>query len=1512
MKFIPGKKLRAAFVSLFAILFVAAGFLVRLPAAAEDASAAANSIPESDLVWRLNIPTGDNLWNPADGKLYVTLPSRYGAGGNSLARLDPLTGVVTPLMFVGSEPGELALADDGRTMYVALNGSASARRVDLVTQTAAPPFSFGWDLGGRYAVREMAVAPGNPQRLAVARTGGGRGGVAVFENDAQSGTPESSFPGSETIAFADSTRLITRSSSQLRVLGIDSSGIISNAVMNDVMDTGVSIRVAGGRVYTSRGKVYSAADGTLVGAFPAPFSFPFTVDIDNNRVFSIVQNGIAFELRVYDATNFQTIGSVPLGLGPSQWFDLSRWGTNGLAARTSANEIVFITTSLIPTSDPIPAPSITATPTPTPAQFATNVRLVDIPASDVLYISQTGTLLATVGSAGGAIGNSVVAIDPMTSNIGAATYIGSEPGPMALASDGRTAWVGLSGGGAVRRFDAVTRRAGDRFSVGTGMNNEPWTVADIAIAPDHPGLLGVSRGSRNGSLSSGLLSVYIDGVRRPVTGLQPASGSITNTFGADGSTVYTFDSFNFINAVTLGPDGGTVTNRFPATSGRLLRYGGGLLYTSRGQIVETAGGLMRGTFPLNNFSSREGLIVVDEVRGRFFAVERPTLTNWQIGVFDLSTFIRIGSIPLVDNFDTQTGFCRWGANGLALSNGSRLYFIQSTLVDPDTPVVPSTPSPTPTPTQTPTPTVASYVRRVALNANGIAYSPLTDSIYASVGAAGTTETRNTVTRIIPATGAISTSVAIGPEPSLMTIAEDGDSIFVRLDGVPGIRRFSAATNTPGSQFAVSRLDFAQDMFVLPGTSRTIALAEGTFGTSVYDDGIHRPAGAGGNENPITKIIPSTIPNIYYGNGGGGALMRFEVGPIGVKTNGFTGDLFGGPYKELKQSAGLVYASNGRVADPETQALAGTFPATADTIAIDPVVRRAFFLNGNIMSVFDADTYRLLDRFSVGIFQGTPANLVRWGSNGLAFVVRGSASANQNGIYLVQTAWAGPGDVPRVVELTSTATTGIEGQAAPSVTVRRFGSLDRVSTVRIKTADGSAVAGEDFEAVDTTLVFESGESTKTIPITIIDDRRFEPTETFTISITESSEEISPTSSAVISITSDDPRPVLGIYASSTFEPAPGAGPTFVTAEVYLTNPNSVPVTVNYATSAQTATSGIDFTPVSGFVRFEPGETRKTIQIPILPDGRAESAEYFDVLLTNWTNVVLANSRTSVEILNYSADRHPKLDFDADFKSEIGVFRPSTGEWWYRQSTDGVIFTTQFGVEGDQPVPADYTGDGRADVAVFRPSTGEWFIGRSENGSYFSFRFGMAGDIPVPGDYDGDGFADAAVFRPSDATWYIAASSDGTQIRRFGADGDRPAPADFDGDGATDIAVFRPSTGQWWIISSSSQITRTVAFGIPGDIPGPVDVDLDLSPEIAVFRPSEGNWYILANESTGAFDTLRFGQNGDIPVPGAYRGRMGNIAVFRPTESRWYFLLPNGVDFETFDFGLTGDVPLASPR
>jgi uncharacterized delta-60 repeat protein len=289
-----------------------------------------------------------------------------------------------------------------------------------------------------------------------------------------------------------------------------------------------------------------------------------------------------------------------------------------------------------------------------------------------------------------------------------------------------------------------------------------------------------------------------------------------------------------------------------------------------------------------------------------------------------------------------------------------------------------------------------------------------------------------------------------------------------------------------------------------------------------------------------------------------------------------------------------------------------------------------------------------------------------------------------------------------------------------------------------------------------------------------------------------------------------------------------------------------------------------------------------------------------------NITNVNNQKVSGIAKFSLTRSP-FDFDGDSKTDISIFRPAAGEWWYLKSSTGGNTALQFGSSTDRLVPGDFTGDGKTDIAFWRPATGEWYVLRSEDNSFFSFPFGTSGDVPAPADYDGDGKTDAAVFRPSTSTWFILNSGGGTSIVNFGAAEDKPVPADYDGDGKADVAIFRPSDGSWWCLRSSDSQFRVFRFGLGTDKPVQGDYTGDGKADLAVFRPSTGEWFVQRSEDNSYY-SVPFGAAGDIPTPGDYDGDgKFDTAVFRPSVATW-FLNQTTAGVGIVNFGSAGDFPV----
>jgi cytochrome c peroxidase len=270
-----------------------------------------------------------------------------------------------------------------------------------------------------------------------------------------------------------------------------------------------------------------------------------------------------------------------------------------------------------------------------------------------------------------------------------------------------------------------------------------------------------------------------------------------------------------------------------------------------------------------------------------------------------------------------------------------------------------------------------------------------------------------------------------------------------------------------------------------------------------------------------------------------------------------------------------------------------------------------------------------------------------------------------------------------------------------------------------------------------------------------------------------------------------------------------------------------------------------------------------------------------------------------------------DFDGDGRTDVSVFRASSGHWYISQSSDNAFRAEAFGLTDDRITPGDFDGDGKADVAVWRPSSGFWYWIDSSSATFRYSSFGQDGDVPTPADYDGDGKMDVAVYRPSNNVFFVLRSSDGSfQFQQWGTAGDLPVMGDYDSDGKNDYTVYRSSTGTFYYLRSSDGTLRGVQWGTNGDKPISGDFDGDDKTDIAVYRPSDSAWYAIKS-SNGGFMGVTWGTTGDIAVPGDYDGDVKtDVAVFRPSSGVFYVLQSGTNSLRAEQFGINGDTPVPS--
>ena len=85
-------------------------------------------------------------------------------------------------------------------------------------------------------------------------------------------------------------------------------------------------------------------------------------------------------------------------------------------------------------------------------------------------------------------------------------------------------------------------------------------------------------------------------------------------------------------------------------------------------------------------------------------------------------------------------------------------------------------------------------------------------------------------------------------------------------------------------------------------------------------------------------------------------------------------------------------------------------------------------------------------------------------------------------------------------------------------------------------------------------------------------------------------------------------------------------------VSLSRAASATVAVSYATADGSATAGEDYTRSGGMLRFAPGETAKTVSVPVLDDAVDEGAETLTLRLLNASGAVIADGVATGTIQN----------------------------------------------------------------------------------------------------------------------------------------------------------------------------------------------------------------------------------------------------------------------------------------
>jgi uncharacterized repeat protein (TIGR01451 family) len=293
---------------------------------------------------------------------------------------------------------------------------------------------------------------------------------------------------------------------------------------------------------------------------------------------------------------------------------------------------------------------------------------------------------------------------------------------------------------------------------------------------------------------------------------------------------------------------------------------------------------------------------------------------------------------------------------------------------------------------------------VNLSSNSdLIFDSVTQRIYAAVlGDPGT------IVPLDPTTGNTETAIPVGIDPVKLARSDNGQYLYVGLDGQPSAQRIDVSGQAVDLTFLLGDDPsfgpyFVEDMEVLPGIPNSVSISRRRKGVSprhggvaIYDDGVQRatttPDHTGSN---VIEFSASAATLYGYNNESTEfGFRRMAVDASGVTVTdvftSFMGDLISGFGVDILFHGGSIYTTSGREIDPVARTVLGTFPLPAtfgNLVEVDAAVGRVFFLTssgGHMIRAFDMTTRQEVGSVAIPGVNGSPTRLIRWGAKGLAF------------------------------------------------------------------------------------------------------------------------------------------------------------------------------------------------------------------------------------------------------------------------------------------------------------------------------------------------------------------------------------------------------------------------------------------------------------------------------------------------------------------------------------------------
>lgn len=361
----------------------------------------------------------------------------------------------------------------------------------------------------------------------------------------------------------------------------------------------------------------------------------------------------------------------------------------------------------------------------------------------------------------------------------------------------------------------------------------------------------------------------------------------------------------------------------------------------------------------------------------------------------------------------------------------------------------------------------AYTAYIPVANNAMVYNSTNGLFYLSVPGSSGAPYGNSIVSLDPATGALGTPIFVGSEPDQMSLASDGNSMWVSLDGASAVRQVNLLSGTAGLQFPLPALNSTipgvakvTALATLPGSPNSVVVSEANQ-IGIFDNGTLR--GSLLNGGAYSLQVNTATSEVYGGTGNGYYIWAYSSSGMTTKSSFSPGATVAQqPDDRLQFANGVMYDDYRSALGVETGALVGQLGASTTSTsptAIDASLGLAFVLDTPVtysqlptqIQAYSLSNFTASGTAVIPVSVQTtnnyspvaiPTSMFRWGANGLAF--RNSVSVYSLRSNLVKDLSTQPADLS--VSLAASGPNATGTQSTFVATISNAGSATATEVV----------------------------------------------------------------------------------------------------------------------------------------------------------------------------------------------------------------------------------------------------------------------------------------------------------------------------------------------------------------------------------------------------------------------------------------------------------------------------------